>query len=452
MALPPGPKNRFPGALLLAFRRDPLAFVRRISQDYPDIASFRLGPERVALPTHPEFIRDIVVTQARRFVKGRGRQLARALLGEGLLTSEGELHRRQRRLVQPAFQRQRVAAYGPTMVAEAERQAAQWQDGSVVDMSQEMAGLTLRIVARTLFHTEVHTESDEIRSLRQVLQVPATMTMPLASLLARLPLPANRRFRQARARLNAMLYRLIDERRASGEDHGDILSMLLRAQDDEGDGHGMSATQVRDEMLTLLLAGHETTATALTWTWYVLSQHPQVEATLHEELARVLGGRLPGVDDLPDLPYSRMVLTEVMRLYPPAWLMTRRTLDTYAIGDYELPPNTFIMISPYVMHHQARYFTDPERFDPQRWTAERQALLPRFAYFPFGGGPRQCIGEGFAWQEALLLLATLAQQWQMRLLPGHPVVPLALVTLRPKYGLRMALQRRSPTAPGAPRP
>jgi cytochrome P450 len=236
---------------------------------------------------------------------------------------------------------------------------------------------------------------------------------------------------------------MIRERRASGEDRGDLLSMLLLAQDEEDNGGGMSDRQVRDEAMTLFLAGHETTANALTWTWYLVSQHPEVEEKLHAEIDAVLADRLPTADDVAQLRYTRMVLSEAIRLYPPAWAMGRRVLGDYEVPPYRIPANSLIFLSPYVMHHDPRYFPNPDAFDPQRWTAEAQVERPKFSYFPFGGGPRQCIGEGFAWMEGVLLIATLAQRWRLRLVPGHPVALQPLVTLRPKYGMRMVAERRS---------
>jgi cytochrome P450 len=263
-----------------------------------------------------------------------------------------------------------------------------------------------------------------------------------ADVLDKLPVPNLRRARLARARLDAIIYRLIAERRAGGRDHGDLLSMLLAAQD-EDDGGVMTDQQVRDEAMTIFLAGHETTANALTWTWYLLSGAPEVRAQLHEEIGRVLQGRLPAVADLPSLPYTEKIVTESMRLYPPAWLIGRRAIEAYPIGDYIAPARSIFVMSPFIIQREARYYRDPERFDPERWTPEFKASLPRFAYFPFGGGPRQCIGESFAWMELILIVATIAQRWDLQLVPGHPVELQPLITLRAKHGMRMTLARRS---------
>ncbi len=306
-----------------------------------------------------------------------------------------------------------------------------------------MTRLTLAIAGKTLFDADVEAEARDIgAALITVIQLLPCFMLPFSNVIGKLPLPSNRQADRARQLLDTVIYRIIRERRASAVDQGDLLSMLLTARDEQGDSRGMSDQQLRDEVLTMLLAGHETTATLLTWTWYLLSQHPTVETQLHAELDTVLSGRLPTVEHLPQLRYTRMVLAEAMRLYPPAWVIGRRTIDAYEVGGYVLPPNTNVIMSPYVIHHDARFYPDPERFDPQRWTPGAEAARPPFTYFPFGAGARQCIGEGFAWMEGILALATLAQHWQLRLVPGHPVALRPLITLRPKHGMRMILGRR----------
>jgi cytochrome P450 len=439
----PGPPSRFPGTHLLAFRRDMLGFLQRLSQTYGDVATFQLGSERVVLLSHPEHIQDVLVTHHRQFIKARRGDVSRQFLGEGLLNSEGDTHRRQRRLSQPAFHRQRVAQYGAVMTNYATRLSQEWQDGESIDAAAAMMRVTLAIAAKTLFDADVESDAVVIgRAISELLELSPRFSLPFAAVLLRLPLPSSRRLRQAQQVLDTTIYRIIEERRADAVDHGDLLSMLLLAQDEMGDQTGMTDRQLHDEALTLLLAGHETTAVALTWTWYLLSHHPEVEAALHAELDAVLGKRPPTVADLPNLCYTRQVFAEALRLYPPAWLMTRRNLDDFGIGKYTLPARTFIMISPYITHHDARFFPDPDAFQPQRWASVSPDNRPRSGYFPFGGGPRQCIGESFAWMEGMLLLATLAQQWQLRLVPDHPVALRPLVTLRPKYGMRMTLTRR----------
>ncbi len=441
---PPGPKSTFPGSNFLAMRRDPLHFLTQLAREYGDVAHVKLGPQHVFLLSHPDYIKDVLVTHQRNFVKGRALQRAKRLLGEGLLTSEGEYHQRQRRLVQPAFHRQRVASYGSVMVDYGMRLSNRWQDGASLDIAHEMMQLTLAIVGKTLFDTDVESEADEIgAALTDVIHMFTLLTLPFMDMLERLPLPSVRRFQRAKARLDATIYSLLEARRRTGEDRGDLVSMLLLAQDAEGTGDGMSNTQARDEALTIFLAGHETTANALTWTWYLLSQHPKIEAQFHEELDVVLQGRQPAVDDLPQLRYTRMILAESMRLFPPAWVIGRRALQSYEVGGYLVPANALVLMSQYVMHRDPRYFAQPELFNTQRWTDDATSERPKFAYFPFGGGPRLCIGEAFAWMEGVLLLATIGQGWRMRLAPGHHVAPQPLITLRPKHGMQMIMERRS---------
>ena len=441
---PPGPKRKFPGANLLAFRRDPLGFLQRVAREHGDIIHFKMGPQEIYFLNHPDYIKDVLVTHHQNFIKGRALQRGKRLLGEGLLTSEGEFHRRQRRLAQPAFHRQRVAAYGQMMTDYAERTSERWREGQTLDMSHEMMSLTLSIVGKTLFDADVESEAEEIgEALTAVMELFNAMLLPFSELLEKLPLPQKRRFQKAKERLDATIYRLINERRGSGEDHGDLLSMLLLAQDEEGDGGRMTDEQVRDEAMTIFLAGHETTANALTWTWYLLSQHPSVEAKLHAELEAVLdGGRLPTFEDVPGLRYTEMVLAEAMRLYPPAWALGRLALQDYEVGGYTVPARSLVLLSQYVMHRDERYFAAAEKFDPERWTTEARELRPVYSYFPFGGGPRRCIGEGFAWMEGILLIATLARKWRMRLVPSHPVRLFPVITLRPKHGMRMTLNQR----------
>lgn len=442
--LPPGPKGMPFVGHLFAFRRDPLRFLRQAAREYGDLVYFRIGPQDAFLLNHPDYIQNVLVTHQRNFVKGRGLERAKDFLGEGLLTSEGEFHRRQRRLVQPAFHRQRVAAYGVVMAEHAARTRQRWRNGETLDIAQEMMRLTLTIVGKTLFDADVEHGAGEIGvALMKIMEGWPRLISPFYRLLNRLPLPGNRRTREGQEVLDATILRMINERRANGEDRGDLLSMLLLAQDEEGDGGSMTDKQVRDESLTLFLAGHETTANALTWTWYLLSQHPAVEAKLHAEIDTVLADRLPTADDVPQLPYTRMVLAESMRLYPPAWVIGRRALENYEIPPYQIPANSLLLLSPYVMQRDPRYYVNPDVFDPERWTPEAQAQRPKYAYFPFGGGPRQCIGEAFAWMEGVLLIATLAQRWRLRLVPGHPVVPQPLVTLRAKHGMRMTVEQRA---------
>ncbi|HEV7499276.1 MAG TPA: cytochrome P450, partial [Vicinamibacteria bacterium] len=384
------------------------------------------------------------VTRQHDFSKSRALQWAKLFLGEGLLTSEGEFHTRQRRLAQPAFHRQRIGGYGADMVRRAASAREGWRAGEVLDVDAEMMRLTLAVVSSTLFGIDVATKAEDVREdLAALISLFPRFSLPFFGLIQRLPLPSNARFDRAVGRLDALVNGLIAERRRDRIDRGDLLSMLLLAQDEEGDGGGMSDRQLRDEVMTLLLAGHETTSNALTWTWYLLSQHAEVEGRWRDELRTVLDGRLPSFEDLPALPYTEKVLAESMRLFPPAWGIGRRALRDVELGGFVVPAGTVVALAPNVVHRDVRFWAQPDVFDPERFTPEAKAARPRFAYFPFGGGARSCIGEPFAWMEGVLLLATLGQRWKLRLFPGHRVEPQALITLRPRYGMRMIAEPAS---------
>jgi len=443
---PPGPKNsnRLLG-VLPRFRKDPPAFLLATAREFGDLAYMRLANQHAYLVSQPDAIRGILVTNQSNFTKSRMLERAKVLLGEGLLTSEGEAHTRQRRLVQPAFHRERLVRYASDMVECAARARDQWQPGVEMDVSKEMMRLTLAIVGKTLFSADVTSEADEIgTAMTEIFALFDTLLMPFSNLLQKLPIPPVRRFERARDRLDRIVYGLIADRRKSGKDAGDLLSMLLLAQDDtqDDDGGRMTDKQVRDEALTLLIAGHETTANALTWTWYLLSQNPVAEAKLHAELDCVLGGRLPTFEDVPRLPYTTGVFSESLRLYPPAWAIGRKSIADYEIDGYRIPAKSILLTSPWVVHRDPRWFPQPERFDPDRWKPEIAEARPKFSYFPFGGGARVCIGERFAWAEGALVLATIAQRWKMRLVPSHPVATRAVITLRTRYGMKMTLERR----------
>jgi cytochrome P450 len=440
---PPGPRNFIPGLWFVGFRRDPIRFFMGLARQYGDIVYFHLGSQRVFLLNHPDLIKDVLVTHDSNFVKGRGLERAKLLLGEGLLTSEGELHRRQRRLMQPAFHRLRLKAYSGIMVQAADQLQDSWKDGDALDIDHEMKGLTLSIVGRTLFGADVGKEASELQeALTTAMRLWRKMMLPFTETLEKFPLPSVRKFRNARHRLDETIYRIIAERRRKPGLHEDLLSMLLAAQDFEGDGGQMTNLQLRDEVMTLFLAGHETTANALTWTWYLLSQNPEIEAQFHAEVDRFPRAQVFSAEDLPLLTYTEKVFAESMRLFPPAWLIGRRALSDYEIPPYRVPAHSLVLMSQYVMHRDERYFPHAPQFDPERWTPEAKAARPKFSYFPFGGGPRQCIGDGFAWMEGILLLATLGRKWKFRLVPGHRVEMQPLVTLRPKYGMKMILEKR----------
>ena len=343
----PGPKGFWPFGHVVQFRRDPLALLTRVAREYGDVARFSAATQTVYFLNHPDHIKDVLVTHHARFMKGRALQRAKRLLGEGLLTSEGDFWRRQRRLAQPAFHRQRINSYAETMVAYAEQTSARWRDGETLDISGEMMRLTLAVVGKTLFDADVESDADEVgAALTEVMNLFGYLMLPFAELLEKLPLPPRRRFERARARLDAVMYRIIEEHRREGRDRGDLLSTLLQAVDEEGDRTGMTDEQLRDEAMTIFLAGHETTANALAWTWYLLSQNPEVEARLHEELEEVLAGRLPTAEDYPRLRYAEMVVAESMRLYPPAWAVGRLALEEHEVGGYLTRPRQPVRHAP----------------------------------------------------------------------------------------------------------
>jgi cytochrome P450 len=434
---PDGPRPRIPGAYTLAFWRDPIGSLEALARDYGDVVHWTFGGTKAYLLRDPEHIRRVLVADHRSFMKGRALQVTKRVLGEGLLTSEGEFHDEHRRVVQPLFHPDRIGEYAGTMVAAAARVGERWHEGDTIDVQREMARLTLTIVGETLFSADLEPEADEIgEALTTSLDGLNLFMLPHTDALERLPLPLVRRFHAARRRLDETIARLFAERPAS-EPHDDLVSALQRAAREDG----WSENDLRDEAMTILLAGHETTASALTWTWYLLARHARAEAELRDELRHVLAGRLPTASDLPRLRYAEMVLSESMRLFPPAWLIGRRALVDYELDGYRIPRGSIVIVSPYVMHRDPRFFPNPLAFDPRRWEPEERRKGPRYSYFPFGGGPRVCIGEAFARTEAILVLATLMQAWRLRLPPGFEPRLHPRVTLRPKGGLPMTVAR-----------
>jgi cytochrome P450 len=419
---------------------DPLKYFTGIVREYGDLVGLRVLNFRILLINHPDHIEDVLVNHPRKFIKGRVLQANKRVFGRGLLTSEGDFWLRQRRLAQPAFHRARIAGYASTMVEYTERLLNEWQDGEERDIHKEMMRLTLQIVGKTLFDADVERDAQDVgKSMELLLELGAdfrrTVLVPHW-----LPTPANFRLELAIRKIEKVLYRIIAEKRASGRDAGDLLSMLLAAQDE--DGSRMTDKQLRDEAITLFLAGHETTANTLSWTWWLLAQNPAVEAKLHAELRTVLAGRAPSLDDLPKLIYTNHIITESMRLYPPAWGTARTAIEDHEIAGYSVPKNSGVSFAQWTVHRDARWYDAPDEFRPERWEGDLLKRLPRFAYFPFGGGPRQCIGNTFALMETALTLATIAQQYRFRLVEGHPVVPLASITLRPRHGIRAVLESR----------
>jgi cytochrome P450 len=411
-----------------------------LQRDYGDIVTMRYYNFRVYFVSHPDFIEQVLVTDNRKFIKGRILRKNRQLFGNGLLTSEGDFWLRQRRLAQPAFHRGRIATYADTMVRYASRMASEWRGGEERDIHAEMMRLTLSIVAKTLFDADVDREAKRVGHALEAIMHLNSDFRKLILTPTWLPTPRKVRATIATAKLNRIIYRFIEERRAAGNDNGDLLSMLLAARDD--DGSRMTDRQLRDESITIFLAGHETTANALSWTWMLLAQNPDVEAKLHEELDRVLGGRTPTIDDLPNLRYTGLVVTESMRLYPPAWGMARIAIEDTEVAGYPIPKGCGVSLAQWVVHRDPRWFDAPLEFRPERWEGDLAKRLPRFAYFPFGGGPRQCIGNNFAVMEATLLLATLAQQFRISLVPGKEIIPAASITLRPKTGIWGKIEKR----------
>lgn len=439
----PTVRRAWPGQLLLELQRDPLGFFLRAQATHGDAVRFAFGSETVHLLSHPDLVRDVLLTQAQKFHKGLGLERAKLLLGEGLLTSEDGFHLGQRRLLQPAFHRSRIATYATAMVDAAQATAARWVEGAELDVAAEMRRVTLAVVAKTLFDAEVEGAAADIgQALTDTLGLFGALSLPLGELVLKLPLPAVRRFRRGRARLDAEVLRILAERRADGRDRGDLLSMLLAARDEED--RPMSDAQLRDEVMTLFLAGHETTANALAWAFHLLGQNPSVESELQAELQNVLSGRSPAPEDTARLSVTTAVFSEALRLYPPAYVLGRRALEPVTLSDGTcIPKGELAVVSPFVVHRDARWFEEPLRMDLGRWTPEAKASRHRFAYFPFGAGTRSCIGESFAWMEGTLLLAVLAGRW--RLVPvSKPKVRLEpRITLRPA-GLRMRAEAVAP--------
>ena len=432
----PGPLADSSGAALYAMRRDPLAFFTKLARDQGDIARFRLGDHEhdLFLLNHPDYIREVLVTQDRSFTKWFSVDRIREVLGEGLFVSEGDFHMRQRRLSQPSFHRERIASYADQMAAHAVRLRERWQEDQVIDVCREMNWLAMMIVASTLFGADIESQAEEIRNaLSEILDQFERSVLPQAD---------RDDFAGAMSRLNAAIYRMIQERRATGGDRGDLLSMLLLAQDTEGDGARMSDLQVRDEAMTIFLAGHETSAIAMAWSWYLLSQNPDVEAEFHGELDRVLNGRQPRMDDVPNLALTGRIFSEALRLYPPLWAIGRRAITECRIGGHQIPAGSVVILSQYVTHRDPRWFPEPERFDPARWMAEARSTRPRFSYFPFSAGSRACLGEAFAGMEGVLCLAALCQKWRLRFVEGHRIVLQPQLTLRARNGIKMRIEGR----------
>src|SRR6267142_2497638 len=434
---PPGPPPNLLRSLFGALQQTPLIYFSDVFHKYGDVCGLRIGNFRSLVVFHPDLIEEVLVNKARLYHKGRILQANKFLFGEGLLTSEGDFWLRQRRLAQPAFHRERINAYAAIMAEYTEQMLATWRSGEERDLHEEMMNLALRIVGKTLFDADVARDAKEVgETLDLLLKIAAnfgrTILVPLW-----IPTPRNLRAKAGVRRLEKIIYRIIAERRASNRDTGDLLSILLQARDD--DGSRMSDRQLRDETITLFLAGHETTASTLSWAFWLLAQNPAVEKKLHEELHGVLGGRIPSVADLPNLAYLGNILSETLRLYPTAWGIARLAAEKHEIAGYPVLPGYGMATAQWVVHRDPRWFDAPLEFRPERWENGLAKQLPRYAYFPFGGGPRQCIGNTFALMEASVVLATIAHKFRFRLVPGHRVTPLASITLRPRDGVRVTL-------------
>ena len=444
----PGPRARFPYQIALSFRRDTLGFLSRVAQQYGDFVHFEGGGHQFYILSHPDAVRDVLVTKDDCFIKGPALQRAKETLGDGLLTSEGEFHRKQRRLAQPSFHPQRVAHYGQAMAGIADRAAAKWRDGERVDIHEKMMAITLQIVAKTLFDADIEQDVDAIGGAVDISVKMFTRAMaPWGPILDRLPLPSNFRFKRARRRLFETLDRFVAEHRRQGQDQGDLLSTLLKAHDAEQlsnpDGDNAARDlRLRQELYIIFTAGHETTANALAFTLYLLAKNCDVEEELLAEIQQVVGNRLPTVEDVENLAYAKMVLAESMRLYPPAWALGRQSTREVEIAGYQLPKDAVVLNCQWIVHRDPRWYPQPEKFDPQRWTPQAKAQRPRWSYFPFGGGSRQCIGESFAWMEALLVLATVLPKWKMELLDDGPLALRPTITLRPKHGIGVVVRKR----------
>ena len=437
---PPGPKPHFLIGNMPLASPDPLAVYARWAREYGDIFYYRAGWIHVYFLNHPELIESVLVRNHQNFQKGRVIRNSRWFFGDGLLTSEGQHWKRQRRLAQSAFHRDRIVSYANVMTNYAEQMLSHWQDGAIIDVHQEMMRLTLRIVVRALFDVEAEETEEISRSLNVMMRNSTGARLILPPFFRQLPLPGMFELRRAVSKLKDTVNRIIELHRRNEGDSGDLLSVLMEARDE--DGSRMDDQQLRDEVMTFLLAGHETTALALSWTWYLLSQNQQVEHKLHQELDRVLGGRVPTVSDLSSLTYTERVIKESMRLYPPAWSVARTVINDFELGGYRIPAGANVVMSQWIMHRDPRFFSDPEKFDPDRWSNDNLQKLPKFAYFPFGGGPRQCIGSSFAMMEAVLLLATIAARFQLSNVEGKSVVPVPSFTLRPKEGICVTLRKR----------
>lgn len=441
-ALPPGPKGTLIGGNLRAFNEHRLDFFMRVARDYGDLASFRFGPRRMFFASHPDLIEQVLVTDAKHYIKHFGARNYKPVLGNGLVTSEGDFWLRQRKLSQPAFLKNRVLSYAPVMSELTRNMLARWHPGQRVHVNEEFSHLTSAIALKTLFGLDAAGDREEfVRSLRLAFDLLSERFRTIIKIPLWFPTPRNLRTNRAIAHLYRVVDGFIAQGRARKEVGDDLLSRLVSAQDE--DGSRMTARQLREEAMTLYLAGHETTSLTLTWAWVLLAQHPASEAKLVEEWQRVLGGRSPTPDDLPNLPYTDAVIAEAMRVYPPVYLIGREATCDLELGGYRVRRGTTIFMSQWVSHRDPRYFgPDPEAFRPERWLDGLAKRIPKYAYYPFGGGPRVCIGNTFALMEAAILLATIGQRYRFTLDPDADLTIDPQITLLPKYAIPAMLALR----------
>jgi cytochrome P450 len=441
MLHPPGPKPHFLIGNVPLAGRSPLDTFRRWAAEYGDIFYYRVVWMDVYFLNRPDLIEYVLVTNPQNFLKDRVVRNSRWLLGAGLLTNEGESWKRQRRLSQPAFSRERIASYACYMTDSADKMVSSWRSGAVLDIHEEMMRVTLRVVVRALFAVETIGTEQLSHSLNTIMLNSLGARLLLPPFFRYLPLRGMRDVRRAVSDIDAAVYGIVRQHLYKEEERsGDLLSTLINARDQ--DGGRMTDQQLRDELVTFLLAGHETTALALSWALYMLGKNAEAETRLHQEVDRVLKGKLPTIADLPSLAFTENVIKETMRLYPPAWSVARTAINEFVLDGYRIPGGANIVMSQWITQRDARFFSEPERFDPDRWSTCACQNLPRFAYFPFGGGPRQCIGATFAMTEAVLLLATIARKFRLLPVEQDQVVPVPSLTLRPKDGIRMELRAR----------
>ncbi|HEY8203599.1 MAG TPA: cytochrome P450 [Pyrinomonadaceae bacterium] len=443
MDRPPGPQGTPIMGVMREFNRDMLGFIDSVQREYGDIAWMRFLYVPAIFLYHPDHVQYVLATNPRNFKKAMTLRsnFFQRLVGNGLLTSEGEEWKRQRRLSSPAFHRERIATYAKTMVDYTNRLMSNWRDGEVRDIHREVTRLTLEIVVRCLFNADVSNDVDEVGTTLKKLVKPFAAQATLKWIMNnRLPTPYHIQFHRLAKKIDRVVYRIIAARRRSGKDEGDLLSMLLAAHDE--DGSAMNDQQLRDEVMTLFLAGHETTALTLTWSWYLLGKHPEVEKKFHEELDEVLGDREATLADLPRLKYTEQIVKESMRLYPPAYGLGREAIGDCEIGGYQVPAGTQVFMFQWATQRDSRFFDKPLQFKPERWSEEFEARLPKFAYFPFGGGPRACIGASFAMMEIILVMATIGQRFRLELASDHPVEIYPAMSLRPKDGVRVVVRDR----------